>query len=179
MESKRCPVCDEEFSRPANISKWSWERRQTCSRSCKAKLQWRGQREARAKNCVICGKRFTKSATRGTWEEWERQRACSRSCAAKMRWADRKSPPKLCACGDPVGDRRSEFKKGHRPSGATLKDQAHYRVKTAIRNGTLKKPKECSECGAGGRIHGHHADYSKPLDVEWLCSLCHRRRHPA
>lgn len=26
-------------------------------------------------------------------------------------------------------------------------------------------------------LNAHHADYSRPLDVEWLCIGCHSRRH--
>jgi len=50
-------------------------------------------------------------------------------------------------------------------------------IARAIEKGTLIKPEQCQECGKGGRIEGHHADYSKPLDVEWLCSRCHRLKH--
>ena len=33
-----------------------------------------------------------------------------------------------------------------------------------------------SDCGES-RPHGHHENYDKPLDVIWLCPLCHKRRH--
>lgn len=32
-------------------------------------------------------------------------------------------------------------------------------------------------CGTDKNVHGHHHDYSKPLDVEWLCSTCHGIEH--
>ncbi len=53
-------------------------------------------------------------------------------------------------------------------------------VSNAIRKGQLVKPDRCSECNAitsTGNLCGHHADYSKRLDVEWLCRPCHGKRH--
>ena len=56
-------------------------------------------------------------------------------------------------------------------------DAAHRAVTRAIKNGTLVRPDVCSKCGKnrGAPIEGHHEDYSKPLSVEWLCSVCHGR----
>lgn len=49
-------------------------------------------------------------------------------------------------------------------------------VNNAVRNGRLKKS-PCVVCGSTKRIHGHHEDYSKPLDVIWLCQTHHKARH--
>ncbi|KKK86996.1 hypothetical protein LCGC14_2757690, partial [marine sediment metagenome] len=48
------------------------------------------------------------------------------------------------------------------------KKSVQVALKTAVDAGRITKPKECSTCGAGGMIHGHHTDYSKPLEVMWV-----------
>jgi hypothetical protein len=48
-------------------------------------------------------------------------------------------------------------------------------TKRALRNGVLVRPPACEECGATGRIEGHHPDYDFPLAIEWLCRPCHRK----
>lgn len=55
------------------------------------------------------------------------------------------------------------------------KYKAHILVGTAIRNGTLKR-QLCERC-LKEKVHAHHEDYSKPLEVRWLCSNCHIQRH--
>lgn len=54
---------------------------------------------------------------------------------------------------------------------------AHGVVYRAIGRGTLTRPDRCERCGAACKPHGHHADYAKPLEVEWLCSTCHGVEH--
>lgn len=57
--------------------------------------------------------------------------------------------------------------------------RAHSAVARALRKGTLVKPLECEGCGPHyeGKLEAHHDDYSKPLEVKWLCDPCHKQRH--
>jgi hypothetical protein len=55
------------------------------------------------------------------------------------------------------------------------KIRARYRVTVAIRSGKLVR-EPCEKCGAL-KSHAHHHDYSKPLEVQWLCSPCHGKEH--
>lgn len=43
----------------------------------------------------------------------------------------------------------------------------------ALDNGILVRPNKCSNCGKACNPDGHHKDYAKPLEVEWLCGKCH------
>lgn len=55
------------------------------------------------------------------------------------------------------------------------KKAAHQAVQTAVRNGSMI-PMPCCVCGSQ-RSHAHHEDYSKPLEVIWLCHSHHMERH--
>jgi len=44
-----------------------------------------------------------------------------------------------------------------------------------LRRGWLKK-EPCGNCG-NPESQMHHEDYSKPLDVRWLCRPCHMAEH--
>ena len=50
-------------------------------------------------------------------------------------------------------------------------------TKKALKHGELVRPTHCSECNSTHKIEGHHDDYTKPLDVRWLCEKCHKNWH--
>lgn len=53
------------------------------------------------------------------------------------------------------------------------------KVSQAITAGILVRPDVCSECGENCKPDAHHTDYTKPLDVTWLCVQCHADTHVA
>jgi hypothetical protein len=55
------------------------------------------------------------------------------------------------------------------------KMEARWILRRAVAAGLVAKT-NCERCGAV-KVEGHHTNYSKPLDVTWLCSRCHRREH--
>ena len=56
----------------------------------------------------------------------------------------------------------------------SLKRAAHIILGNAVKYGKVKK-QLCWVCG--GLAEAHHPDYSKPLDVVWLCSQHHKDTH--
>ena len=47
-----------------------------------------------------------------------------------------------------------------------------YAYQAALHRGDLVR-QPCERCHTTKNVHGHHADYSKPLEVTWLCVRCH------
>ena len=68
-----------------------------------------------------------------------------------------------------------------RSSGRRLSESwqhsARGELNAAVRRGKVVRPNKCSRCGVTAVPHGHHEDYSAPLDVVWLCSGCHADLH--
>ena len=68
--------------------------------------------------------------------------------------------------------RQTEYRKNFPQKAA-----AHKSVYDAIEHGRLVKPTNCQICGVRSKLHAHHHDYAAPLDVQWLCPLCHGEMH--
>lgn len=83
------------------------------------------------------------------------------------RWY-RKNPKRACAL--------SRARAAQHPE----QTKAQSKLQWAITIGVLVKPPTCSCCNhtiPARVLHAHHHDYGKPLEVEWLCALCHKKRH--
>jgi len=57
------------------------------------------------------------------------------------------------------------------------KKLARQTVMWALRLGVLIKPNSCERCKNEIKLEAHHHDYSKPLEVNWFCRLCHAQLH--
>jgi len=96
--------------------------------------------------------------------EWERRQTCPRCHREKQpRW----NQWSQSLCWDCRGETTRRCGKARR---------VKYPEKVAAVSALT-----CEHCGRAptgfDRIHGHHDDYSKPLEVVWLCQRCHGAEH--
>jgi hypothetical protein len=71
-----------------------------------------------------------------------------------------------------MAEKRARYRDAH-PD----RNRAVSSLGSAVRRGKVSKPIHCERCGSDRPLQGHHEDYTRPLDVEWLCSSCHVRHH--
>lgn len=58
------------------------------------------------------------------------------------------------------------------------KRRAHVVLHRAIKKGIIVRSSVCEKCNEQCKADGHHENYSKPLQVVWLCRKCHSRKSP-
>lgn len=88
--------------------------------------------------------------------------------------------------GDPAAychECHAAYMRAHRKRHSELSPEAKMRANARAyanvyqRKGKLV-PRPCESCGAS-QVQKHHDDYSRPLDVRWLCKSCHCDLHAA
>lgn len=122
------------------------------------------ERKTHMSTCKVCVRKRSQERTQrllldAAWveKELERQRIKQRKKNAKIPYEQKKTHIRTYVEKYPE------------------KRKAQHAVQQALRNGSLKK-EPCSVCG-NPNSEGHHEDYSKPLDVMWLCPKHHAERH--
>jgi|688.fasta_scaffold388075_2 hypothetical protein len=118
--------------------------------------------------CIVCTKkdekeRFYKKLKDPKWREKELER--HRIKAARFRKEGRLASKNASVKGKKKWAKANKHKRF-----------AQSCVAKAINSGIIRR-EPCEICGSKQQIHAHHDDYSKPLDVIWLCPKHHGERH--
>lgn len=85
-------------------------------------------------------------------------------------------------CKECTLERQREYQRTHKRKRKPAKrnpkaERAGNITRNAIIHGFLIRSKKCSVDGCTNKPQSHHEDYSKPLDVTWLCGMHHMRLH--
>ena len=141
--------------------------------------------------CTKCGEMFMPANWQIQRCAW-RCRACSRLYeqayrARRIREGNPIVTGKHCLEKDRIYERGYRERPGvreHRAAQAKVyrldprvqhKNKARWTLNKAVAKGAVIRG-PCEACGSGP-AEGHHPDYSKPLDVMWLCMPCHHALH--
>lgn len=128
-----------------------------------------GMADGRLGKCKGCAKKDALAHRESNLEkvrEYDRKRGLTDKHKARVRaYSKTKRGKKALRKAKSVWDEKNLIKKA-----------THAIVKRALQDGRLSKM-PCEVCGTTKRIQGHHDDYSKPLDVRWLCVKHHAEHH--
>lgn len=122
--------------------------------------------KSRCKECVKKRARDHRSANLEKYRAYDRKRSSQKDrIDAREAYArSTKGKLKLLAAKTAWAERNKDKRKAHVITG------------NAIRDGRLIK-QPCEVCGTTESIEAHHDDYSKPLDIRWLCTRHHADHH--
>ncbi len=65
----------------------------------------------------------------------------------------------------------------NRRSRDRKKELARSLIYKHVSRGHINRPNQCENCLKVCKPEAHHIDYGKPLEVRWLCRICHRHEH--
>lgn len=111
--------------------------------------------------CGGCPKCLDRAAARARWQALtieERRERISRRNRQRVQADDRRRHQQNLQDPDYVAKRH-----------------ARQEVNKAIRRGDLDRG-PCEVCG-NPDAHAHHDDYTRPLDIRWLCTVHHAAEH--
>ena len=124
--------------------------------------------KGRCKECVKARVRANRREKIDYYRGYDRKR---------YRECDHRKAAARKAAKSPAGLRSIAKSNARRMQEEPEKFQARNAVSNGIRDGKIERGTECFFCGATAKLHAHHQDYSKPLDIFWLCPPCHGKLH--
>jgi ribosomal protein S27AE/DNA-directed RNA polymerase subunit RPC12/RpoP len=136
--------------------------------------------------CTKCGRPFEPSAWMVKNRKHYRCPPCTRDRVHQWEAERRaKGLPLRRSETDAAYHQRSDVKarkaaamaRYYRDPRTSPRHRARDLLRKEINAGRIQR-QPCEQCGAP-RSQAHHDDYSKPLDVRWLCGKCHRAVHRA
>jgi hypothetical protein len=162
-----CQYCTRKFNRTQSFSTHIWSENR------------RRANIATKKTCTKCGlikdlQEFDKNSTM----TYGRMNSCKQCKSKYNKEYSLKNPEKIRARNSRIRKKTPEQLKAHgRFVRAYWKKfperkKANDAVNHAIRYGKLKR-QPCEVCG-NPKSQSHHDDYSKPLEVRWLCPIHHK-----
>lgn len=140
--------------------------------------------EGRGPNCYSCGK-LKENPKQGYCYECKNAKERARTLATGK---VKKHRTGKCACGNEFASysghecvdcyrkRRQDRKDNPDYDDRILKESVRAMTRQYVKRGILIK-QPCVKCGTSENIEAHHEDYTKPLDVLWLCREHHRELH--
>ena len=144
------------------------------TRVCKQPVMVKGVKHWRCSRCVA-NKRPSEFS--GNSENTNGLRSeCDQCHRLNNRLATRKRM-RTARAADPAKYREIYRLESRLRDPQSIKIRCRREFGRAIRSGRIIRPGKCSDCGKKCKPHGHHEDYTKPLEVELLCPVCHGRRH--
>lgn len=120
------------------------------------------------RECGRCGAKFAPPAC-----QFRRNRFICRPCRNKREQAYRRNA-RARGLKMPNATKRYDDRRKASPD-YQVKEAARLAARRAVRHGKLIR-QPCEACG-DLNTQAHHDDYSRPLDVRWLCAIHHAEFH--
>jgi len=143
-------------------------------RACKKCGETRSESEFYASNKATCVECLKASARANREENLAYYRAYDRKRYREM--PERKEAARKSSNSE-AGMRARKKSREKTKMENPEKYKARNAVANALRDGKLTRGTACYFCNSTSKLQAHHQDYSRPLDVYWLCAPCHGKLH--
>lgn len=172
IDVKRCPKCDtmkpfEGFYRNKSAKDGRSSLCKECTRS--AVHKYRASDKGKAKEAEYFSSDKFKETQRRFLKS-DKGKACRKRYTGSEKYLE-------LLRTEPYREMNRRGQERYRATEAgQIKNKARTKVRLALRSGKLERL-PCDVCGSTDKVESHHQDYSKPLEVLWLCKEHHAQAH--